>query len=143
MKIFFDTPVLVACFVDGHPNHERAWPWLKRARAAEFEWALSAHSLAEAYATLTTLPLSTRMEPLEAAAILREDISSAEIITLSAADYRSAIQAMAEASVIGGTIYDALITKAAQKAQVDRLLTFNAKHFKLVWPQGSDIIREP
>ena len=37
MKILFDTSVIIAALVETHPMHTRAFPWLKRARSAEFE----------------------------------------------------------------------------------------------------------
>ena len=40
-------------------------------------------------------------------------------------------------------IYDALLTTAAQKAGIERLLTFNVKHFLRVWPEGNQIIMAP
>lgn len=43
----------------------------------------------------------------------------------------------------GGIIYDALIAKAAWKANVDRLLTVNRSHFEKVWEGESDVLREP
>ena len=32
---------------------------------------------------------------------------------------------------------------AAEKVKVDKLLTFNVRHFRWVWPEGGDIIQEP
>jgi hypothetical protein len=36
-----------------------------------------------------------------------------------------------------------LIIKAAKKAKVDALLTFNAKHFQAIWPEGGKKIKVP
>ena len=56
MKVMFDTSVLVAGMVEPHPMHERALPWLKRARSRDLEFFVAGHTLAELYAVLTTLP---------------------------------------------------------------------------------------
>ena len=50
---------------------------------------------------------------------------------------------MSEIGLIGGTIYDALIAKVAQKAKVERLLTLNIDHFRRVWQDGENKITAP
>ena len=40
------------------------------------------------------------------------------------------------AGIQGGTIYDAVLLKAAAKANVDRVYTLNLKHFLAVAPRG-------
>ena len=50
---------------------------------------------------------------------------------------------MSDMGLIGGTIYDALIAKVAQKAKVDRLFTLNIDHFKRVWQEGEKKIIAP
>ena len=63
MRTLFDTSVLVAACIEGHPKHERALPWLSKAKAQEFEFVVSSHTLAELYAVLTTLPVKPRISP--------------------------------------------------------------------------------
>jgi predicted nucleic acid-binding protein len=65
------------------------------------------------------------------------------ILTLSAADYQVAIDKVASLGLWSGVIYDALLTTAAQNAGIERLYTFNMKHFLQVWPEGSAIITAP
>ena len=43
---------------------------------------------------------------------------------------------MAELGLSGGVIYDALISRVAQKSRVDHILTFNIDDFRRVWPEG-------
>ena len=38
MKVLFDTSVLVAGIVQVHPAHQRASPWMQRAKAWEFRF---------------------------------------------------------------------------------------------------------
>jgi predicted nucleic acid-binding protein len=47
---------------------------------------------------------------------------------------------MSEMGLIGGTIYDALIAKVAQKAKVERLLTLNINHFRRGQDEENKII---
>ena len=53
-------------------------------------------------------------------------------LSLSATDYASLIREAAMASIQGGTIYDAILLKAASKAKVECLYTLNLKHFQAV-----------
>lgn len=47
---------------------------------------------------------------------------------------------MAEQGYTGGIIYDALIVKAANKADVTNILTFNTKDFKRVTVQHCNVV---
>ncbi len=144
MKILFDTSVLVAALVDPHPQHHRAFPWLKKARKDEFELIVSAHSVAELYAVLSTLPVSPRITPGMAWRLIHESVEPyASIVSLSSSDYLTTIRRMSDLALSGGAVYDAVIAKAAQKSGADRILTFNVNDFKRVWPEGGERITAP
>jgi len=144
MKILFDTSVLVAALVASHPHHSRAFPWLRKAKEEEVELLISSHTLAELYAVLSTLPVSPRITPGLAWRLIHESVLSyATVIALSSSDYQSAIKRMSELGISGGTVYDALIAKAAQKAGAERILTFNVADFKRAWPEGAAHIAAP
>jgi predicted nucleic acid-binding protein len=144
MKILFDTSVLVAALVEPHPFHERGLLWFKKALAKEFELIVCSHTLAECYAVLTTLPVSPRITPVLAWRLIHESIEPISSVTaLSASDYFSTVKRISNLGVSGAVIYDALILKAAQKLKADRVLTFNAKDFRRVWPGGEPEIIEP
>jgi predicted nucleic acid-binding protein len=144
MKTLFDTSVLIAALVEGHPFHRRAQPWLDRALGGEFEWVVSAHALAECYAVLTVLPLAPRLSPDTAARLVHDNIASrARIVPLTAADYRATLRNMAEGGLTGGSVYDALHVKAGAKARIRRLLTFKPDDFRRVWPEGEKSIVTP
>jgi len=144
MKILFDTSLIVAALVDTHPMHERAFPWVKRSKAKEFELVIAGHTLAELYAVLSTLPIKPRIPPSVAWRLIHENIeSTAKIVSLTPAEYISTIRRMPELGIAGGTVYDALIAKVAQKSKVERLITLNTEHFRRVWPEGKKIICLP
>ncbi len=144
MKILFDTSVLVAALVESHPAHKRAFPWLKQARAKEFDMIVAAHTIAELYAVLSTLPIKPRISPLIARKLISENIeTAAKIISLTPREYISVIKQISELGLSGGTTYDTLIAKVAQKANVERLLTLDADHFTRVWPDGDQLIVVP
>ena len=144
MKTLFDTSVIIAALVESHPMHERAFPWLKQAKEKKFELIVSSHTLAELYAVLSTLPLKPRISSSVAWRLIKENIESiSKILSLTPAEYSSTIKSLSDIGLIGGTIYDALIAKVAQKAKVERLLTLNIDHFRRVWQDGENKIIVP
>jgi predicted nucleic acid-binding protein len=72
--IFFDTTVLVASFIQNHPQHAQALPAVRRAAIGDDQGYISAHSFAEVYAVLTRLPVRPPIHPVEAARIVTENI---------------------------------------------------------------------
>ena len=144
MKVLFDTSVLVAAMVQPHPMHARALPWLRRAKAGECDFVVASHTVAELYAVLTTLPVTPRISPGAAWRLIHENVeTTAKVVSLSAYEYVATIKRIAELGLTGGVVYDALIAQAAQKAGVERLLTFNLEDFKRVWPEGAALLSVP
>ena len=95
-------------------------------------------------AEFTRLPLKPKIQPAAAGRMIRENVDRhARIISLTATDYKEVLQSQSELGLEGGSIYDALIAKAAGKGKADMLLTLNSKHFTAVWPAGAGIIQEP
>src|SRR5208282_581917 len=91
MDVFFDTTVLVAASEQSHPHYAQARPALLRVAAGQDRGFMSAHSIAEVYAALTRLPVQPRINPIEAARIVAENIlPHFEVITLSKDDYEEA-----------------------------------------------------
>ena len=144
MRILFDTLVIVAAMVETHPLHEQSLPWLKKAKAKDFELIIAAYTLAELYAVLSTLPVRPRISPGIVWQLIHENIeSTAKIITLTPSEYCLTIKSMSEKGFSGGIIYDALIAQAALKAKADRLLTLNKKDFEKVLPGNENILFSP
>ena len=144
MKVLFDTSVLVAAIVQGHPKHERALPWLSRAKRGEFEFIVSSHTLAELYAVLTTLPIKPRISSGICWRLIHENVERhAHLVSLTTTEYISTIKKVSELGLQGGIIYDALMVKASQKSKVQRVLTLNMKHFKRLWEGNDEVLFEP
>lgn len=124
--------------------HNRAVPWLKKAKANEFELFAASHTIAELYAVLTTLPVSPRITPGLAWRLIHESVEPiATVVSLSSSDYLTIIKRMSDLGFSGGSVYDALLVKSAQKSEVDRILTFNVNDFKRIWPEGETHIAVP
>jgi len=144
VRVLFDTSVLVAAIVEAHPRHEQAAAWLRRARAGEIEFLAAAHSLAELYSTLSTLPARPRISPAAAWQLVRENVATAaRLIALSTTDYTATLERAAETALAGGVIYDALIARAAEIAGADHLLTLNAADFRRISPGVAAIVIAP
>ena len=144
MKILFDTSLIIAALVESHPMHIRAFPWLKKAKAKDFELVVASHTIAETYAVLSTLPIKPRISSSVAWRLISENIVSiSKIVSLTPAEYSFTIKQISELGLAGGITYEALIAKVAQKSKVERMLTLNLEHFTRVWPDGEKIISLP
>lgn len=144
MRVFFDTSVLVAACVEGHPEHERSFAWLAQAHRREIEMVIATHTLAELYAVLTRLPVRPRLVPSIVRLIIRDSIeANAQVVEITAGQYREVFDEMVHQNLTGGIVYDALAVSVAKQQEVDVLLTLNSKDFLRVWPENEGKIREP
>ena len=141
MKSFFDTSVLVATSVEVHEHHERSFALFSG--AGRKTAGCAAHSLAELYATLTRLPGPARMSADQALLILDSVEERLEIVSLDAREYRQSIQDAANAGIVGGTIYDALIGWCALKARATRIYTWDVADFQRLGAEIAGRVRTP
>ena len=144
MKVLLDTSVLVAALVKPHPEHLRSLPWLTKSKSKSNELVIASHTIAELYAVLSTLPVSPRISPGLAWRLIHESIEpNVSIVSLTSSDYSAIVKHLSDLGLSGGTVYDALIVKAAQKSGAGRIVTLNTNDFKRVWPEGANRIVEP
>jgi predicted nucleic acid-binding protein len=129
VKVLFDTNVVICAVLASHPMYPRCLPWLRRVQTGEIEGVLSLHSLAEIYSVLTKLPLPQRVTAMAAQQIISRNLSMFVMVGLAFEDYQAAIDRAVQARVISGGVFDALIAQTALKAEVDVLITLNAKDF--------------
>ncbi len=142
--VLFDTSALIAALIEYHPHNMRVLPWLQQVKEGKDTGVISAHSLAELYTTITTYPIKPRIFPKAAQQLIQQNVLDVfKVITLSEQDYMSVINHLSDSGIIGGVIYDALILKAAIKANVDYVVTLNEKDFKRVYPDFADRIISP
>ena len=144
MKVFFDTSVLIAAFVNAHPRHNQCFPWILRVKRKEITGIISAHSLLESYSVLTSLPLSPRVSPKLALSIIKENIISVfKIINYTANDYQKLLGDLAVNELSGGSSYDGLLLYAAKKCNADKIITLNLNDFTRAAPQLIKILSLP
>jgi predicted nucleic acid-binding protein len=125
------------------PRHAAAREWVERGVAGEFEWVVASHTLIELFAVLTRLPIVPRIGPPEAMRLIDANVlAHARIAVLSRPDYRAVLESMVALGLSGGVIYDALITRAARRARVERIVTANASDFRRLCPDGAAAIVE-
>lgn len=144
MKILLDTSVLVAAMVEAHPAHERGKTWFNRVTSGADKGLVAAHSLAELYSILTTLPVQPPISASDALQLIQQNVvEKLEIVPLSSEDYFQVIEQLAEIGIVGGATYDALILRAAANAKVDLVVTLNEKDFRRVYPSLADKVVAP
>jgi predicted nucleic acid-binding protein len=130
VKIFLDTNVLVAACVEEHEHHERALPLMESVLEHRADGFVSAHSLLEAYAVLTRLPRSPRIMPVQATALVEENIlKHFKVVALTSQEYGALVRAVGRDGAIGGQVYDLLHLECARKSGAERIYTFNPQHF--------------
>lgn len=144
MKVLLDTSVLVAAMVEAHPAHEKSLLWLQRIKQGSDSGLVSAHSVAELYAILTTLPMKPRISPLVAYNLIQRNVFDlCEVLPLSAEDYSAVIKHLSEEGITGGVTYDAVILYAAITGKADRVVTLNEGDFRRIYPQMAEQIVSP
>jgi predicted nucleic acid-binding protein len=107
------------------------------------EGFISTHSLAESYSILTRISPPYRTSPATANQLLTENLARFARVSLTAEDYQTVIRKVVQLNISGGGIYDALIAQAALIANVDSLLTFNAKHFIRLGKEVAQLVQIP
>lgn len=103
-----DTSALIAAFAPWHEHHEAA-----RAALRGID-DLVAHAELEAYSVLTRLPAPFRAPPAIVAEHLARRYPGARLVLPTPAR-RRLVRRLAELSISGGSVYDALIAATAQQ----------------------------
>jgi predicted nucleic acid-binding protein len=135
VKAYLDTNILVAASIEDHQHHTQAFHLIKAAKDGAVKGCISTHGLAEYYSVITRTPFTPRVHPAEAGRFLDDNILPYfELVALSVGDYKAVLRWCANAGLIGGGIFDALHLRSAQKANCDRIYTFNLKEFRSLAP---------
>lgn len=105
-------------------------PLFDRAAAGEFEAHISQHGLLEVYATISRMPVRPPPSPAEVLDTIESVIKTLRVVTLTDEDYFEVLRRARDLGARGGTVYDLLHIRSAQKSGADALATFNQKHFE-------------
>ena len=106
VKILFDTNVLVGALVQQHPTHGVCVGWLQQVRSGEVEGYVGMHSLAELYSVLTKLPLSEKISPRSAQALIMTNVQPFVKVSLDFTDYCTAIDRVTQAGMVSSAIFE-------------------------------------
>lgn len=134
MKALFDTNVLIASLVRGHPHHSPCAAWLRAVKTGAVEMVVFGHTIAEIYSTLTRSRLIPGLTPAQTALLIRSDVlPQASVAVLSAVEYVQLVDELGRNGLAGGIVYDAIHAAVARAQAVDAIVTVNVPHFQRVW----------
>lgn len=139
--IFLDTSVLVAIAQVDHVHHAPSRELWNGCAAKET--AVSTHTLAEFYSSVTSMPPGVRLSGRDAMLALETFLRRIAPIALAASEYIETLNSCAAAGLTGGTIYDALHVACARKVNAERIYTWNVRHFQRVAPDLAERIVAP
>lgn len=144
MKVVFDTSVIVAGSIAGHVHNAQAAPWMSAGREGRISAAVTTHALAEAWATMTALPVQPPIPPALVDRVVERLRTHVAILELSWDDYAAAMRRCSDRGHRSGAVYDALHLAAAERWSADVLLTFNVQDFtRLSVESGPRILAPP
>ena len=141
MKVFLDTSVLVATFYADHEHHLPSIDLFLR--FGKKDACCGAHSLAEVYATLTSMPGMRRVSGDEALLFLGDIRERLTLVALEGQEYCRMLDASAAAGLTGGAVYDAILGHCALKAKAEVIYTWNTRDFLRLSPAIAGRVRNP
>lgn len=136
----FDTNVLIAAFCSWHQDHLASLATWRRCLSEGNSAIVAAHTLAEFYAVLTRLPPPHRLSLEDTYGLIEGNISNQTVIALSPEHYFQVISECRIRKISGGTVYDALIVKAAEVGQARKLVTLNPRHFERIVSSDLEVV---
>ena len=135
MTVFCDTSVLVAACIRKHPHYERARPVLEGIAGGKETGVISAHSLAEVFSALTSVPVMPRILPSEARLLIATNIRRHfQLVAVTPEMYERAVEVCVGRGLGGGKVYDALLIECARYSKADRIYTFNLQDYRRLAP---------
>jgi len=141
VKYCVDTNVFVAAFFTTHAHHHPSIGLLKE--MIHKNAAAATHTLAEAFAIITRLPVAPKPAPYQVHGYLSALGKRTQWIDLSLADYETALAIMEQRQLTGAKIFDALLVIAAQKFDAEVIYTWDVKDFTALTEGTSITIRTP
>ena len=141
MKDFLDTSVLVAAFHLDHPHHQPSFDLFVRCKKNHA--CCGMHSLAEVYATLTSIKPPRRASGDQALLFIGNIRDRFTLVGLDEQEYFQTLEASAAAGIAGGAIYDSLLGHCALKAGAETIYTWNTKDFLRLPPAIAGRVKNP
>lgn len=143
MKIGLDTNVLIAAWASWHECHRQAHAAIAAAKSQGHTPIVASHAVKECYAVLTRLPQPWRFSPAQASALLIANAENLQLIEArppaNAVDF---VRRAAQRHIGGGQTYDFDMLESLLAADVERIWTFNVRHFR-AWAPTNVVVTEP
>lgn len=130
-----DSNVIVALVADVHQHHEQTIPLFSPTPSERY--VVSAHSVAEAFNTLTRRnpPMQFQWSPATAWTAVENVASVVRLIGLTPAQTLDAVRTYASLGGVGAPVYDYLVGQAAVLNDISTIITWNAPHFRSLFPR--------
>jgi predicted nucleic acid-binding protein len=128
--------VLVPVFYGDHVHHQASLELF--IQFDKSTGCCAAHSLAEVFSTLTRMPGKHRISGEQAILFIGTIRERLSIIALDSDDYANALEGAATLGIVGGAIYDAMLSHCAIKACAEVIYSWNVRHYARC---GPDVVR--
>ena len=128
MKTFLDTSVLVPVFFGEHEHHEASLELFTQ--LSKDDACCAAHSLVEVYSSMTRMPGKHRVSADQAVLFIDEMLARLTVVALTPDEFAHTLRSFAALGIVGGTIYDAMLAGCALKANAERIVTWNIRHYR-------------
>lgn len=130
-----DSNVIIAILAEAHEHHAVSLALLTTGNPKRY--AIAAHSVAEAYATLTRLGdrAPFRFTAAEAGAALESLRAVTALVGLTPSQTFDTVRSYASKGGIGPRLYDALIGQAAIVHGIPAIVTWNTRHMDGLFPE--------
>ncbi|WP_114954457.1 type II toxin-antitoxin system VapC family toxin [Sphingosinicella terrae] len=134
IEALLDSNVLIAVLAEAHEHHEPSFALIAEENGGRF--AISAHSYAEAYSTLTRRGESGlfRFTPAEAISALESLRGVTTLVGLTPAQTFDTIRDHASTGGIGARLCDRLIGQAAAANGIVTIVTWKVTHMRSLFP---------
>jgi predicted nucleic acid-binding protein len=133
-EALLDSNVLIAVADDEHTHYGPSVALFESSTPKRF--AVSAHSLAETYSTLTRRRAGAGFgwPPADARIVVESIAADTVLLGLTPGQTLETVYAYAQSGGVGPRLYDRLIGEAAVRAGLRRIVTWNAKHMRGLFP---------
>ena len=134
LEALLDSNVIIAMVAGEHEHHAASAALLPAGKSRQF--AVAAHSYAEAFATLTRRSASAvfRWSAQDAWETLESVAAATTLVGLSPAQAFDTVRSYAQDGNIGARLYDRLIGQVAIQYAIPRLITWNVGHMRDLFP---------
>jgi predicted nucleic acid-binding protein len=133
LAALLDSNVVIACVAEAHEHHVSSLAVVTELEPGSF--AIAAHSLAEAYATLTRAGAPFRFTAEEAGSALESLRAVASLVGLTPSQTFDTIRRYAANGGVGSRLYDALIGQVAVVHRIPVIVTWNVRHMSPLFPR--------